>query len=218
MHPFNFSASKSCCCEERTSSRRLPRRRISGLLPKSKTRSYAIVLLLFLAFGVVYRVLPSLSRPTEPVRGRPGCWTEDLNKMAAAYPCSDTSSSAPKHSAQVRLCGPKQLVIRCSLLLNPRRDATSKSSCVRVHAERKCKQVALMFLVRDQIPTEPIWTAFIAAAAELSLRHPVPPTAPADPEFLPSSREATGESPKCRGRYLPPVREVEPAGAFPSCP
>lgn len=31
-------------------------------------------------------------------------------------------------------------------------------------------QVALMFLVRDKLPLEPVWTAFIAAAAELSLR------------------------------------------------
>lgn len=31
-------------------------------------------------------------------------------------------------------------------------------------------QVALMFMIRDTMPLEPVWTAFIAAAAELSLR------------------------------------------------
>ena len=46
-------------------------------------------------------------------------------------------------------------------------------------------QVALLFLVLDQIPTEPVWTAFIASAAELSLRARVPPTQPSLPRLLP---------------------------------
>jgi hypothetical protein len=47
-------------------------------------------------------------------------------------------------------------------------------------------QVALLFLVRDDIPTEPIWAAFIAAAAELTLRVQVPPTRPAAPHLFPA--------------------------------
>jgi hypothetical protein len=45
--------------------------------------------------------------------------------------------------------------------------------------------VALLFLVKDVIPTEPIWTAFIAAAAELRLRTVPPPTPHAPPDWLP---------------------------------
>jgi hypothetical protein len=45
--------------------------------------------------------------------------------------------------------------------------------------------VALLFLVKDAIPTEPIWTAFISAAAELTLRRSVKPSRPAPPELLP---------------------------------
>ena len=70
--------------------------------------------------------------------------------------------------------------------------------------------MALLFLVRNKIPTEPIWAAFIAAAAELTLKLTVPPTAPADPHLFPSSREATGAPPMCRGHYLAPPREKEP--------
>ena len=53
-------------------------------------------------------------------------------------------------------------------------------------------QVALMFLVKDQIPTEPLWTAFIASAAELTLRKAVPPTRPLPPDLFPK---------------IPPIRE-----------
>jgi hypothetical protein len=42
-----------------------------------------------------------------------------------------------------------------------------------------------MFLVKDQIQTEPIWTAFIASAAELALRKSVPPTRPQPPDLFP---------------------------------
>lgn len=42
-----------------------------------------------------------------------------------------------------------------------------------------------MFLVKSVIPTEPIWTAFIASAAELKLRRAVPHTRPAPPSLLP---------------------------------
>lgn len=45
-------------------------------------------------------------------------------------------------------------------------------------------QVALMFLVVDKIPVEPIWTAFIAAAGELTLRSRVPPTQPSPPSLI----------------------------------
>lgn len=47
----------------------------------------------------------------------------------------------------------------------------------------KALQVALLFLAKDVIPTEPIWTAFIAAAAELRLRT-VPPLSPHTPSDL----------------------------------
>ena len=46
-------------------------------------------------------------------------------------------------------------------------------------------QVALLFLVKDQIHTEPLWTAFIASAAELTLRKNVPPTRPNPPDLFP---------------------------------
>jgi hypothetical protein len=45
-------------------------------------------------------------------------------------------------------------------------------------------QVAFMFLVNDKIHTEPIWSAFFAAAAELALRRHVPPTRPGPPELF----------------------------------
>lgn len=45
-------------------------------------------------------------------------------------------------------------------------------------------QVALMFLVVDKIPVEPIWTAFIAAAGELTLQRRVPPTQPSPPGLI----------------------------------
>eukprot|EP00892_Ulva_mutabilis_P004537 jgi/Ulvmu1/2455/UM136_0007.1 len=46
-------------------------------------------------------------------------------------------------------------------------------------------KVAIMFLVKSVIPTESIWTAFIASAAELKLRRPVPHTRPHPPTLLP---------------------------------
>ena len=49
-----------------------------------------------------------------------------------------------------------------------------------------------MFLVKNQIPTEPIWAAFMASAAELTLRKGIPPTAPKPVELLPED-EPTGE-------------------------
>lgn len=72
-------------------------------------------------------------------------------------------------------------------------------------------QVALLFLVRHHIPTEPIWTAFMASAAELTLKQHVAPTAPAPPPLLPSSREYTGPTPTC-DTYIPPQRSPEPLG------
>jgi hypothetical protein len=51
---------------------------------------------------------------------------------------------------------------------------------------RTCVQVALLFLVKGPIPTEPVWTAFIASAAELQLRKEVPPTRPAFPKLFPA--------------------------------
>ena len=45
-------------------------------------------------------------------------------------------------------------------------------------------QVALLFLVQDRIPTEPIWAAFIASAAELQLKTRVPPTRPKQPDYF----------------------------------
>jgi hypothetical protein len=46
-------------------------------------------------------------------------------------------------------------------------------------------QVALLFLVKNSIPTEPIWTAFIASAAELTLRRGIAPTNPRPGTLLP---------------------------------
>ena len=45
--------------------------------------------------------------------------------------------------------------------------------------------MALLFLVKDQIHTEPLWAAFIASAAELTLRKNVPPTRPNPPDLFP---------------------------------
>lgn len=42
-----------------------------------------------------------------------------------------------------------------------------------------------MFLIKSVIPTESIWTAFIASAAEMKLRRPVPHTRPGPPDVLP---------------------------------
>jgi hypothetical protein len=76
-------------------------------------------------------------------------------------------------------------------------------------------QVALLFLVKVRIPTEPIWTAFIASAAELSLVDRVPPPAPRPPTLLPSTRQISGESPQCQGRYAVPTRVREKGSAHP---
>lgn len=45
--------------------------------------------------------------------------------------------------------------------------------------------MALLFLAQDQIPTEPIWTAFLAAAAEVRRKQRVPPTQPDPATMLP---------------------------------
>ena len=58
---------------------------------------------------------------------------------------------------------------------------------------RQRVQVALLFLTKDDIPTEPIWTAFITAAAELTLRVRVPPPAPPPVQLLPAIPEHTDE-------------------------
>ena len=52
-------------------------------------------------------------------------------------------------------------------------------------------KVALLFLARDNIHTEGIWTAFFASAAELSLKHSVPPTAPLHHPILPTKYAAS---------------------------
>lgn len=54
-----------------------------------------------------------------------------------------------------------------------------------VAASASSVQVAIMFLVKSVIPTESIWTAFIASAAEMTLRQPVPHTRPPPPTLLP---------------------------------
>lgn len=68
-------------------------------------------------------------------------------------------------------------------------------------------QVALLFLARDAIPTEPLWAAFIASAAELSPLVRAPPTRPRPPAPLPpiSQEDFT---PDCRGGM--PARPREP--------
>ena len=42
-----------------------------------------------------------------------------------------------------------------------------------------------MFLVGETIPTEPIWAAFMASAAELELQKRIPPTRPGPPNLFP---------------------------------
>lgn len=69
-----------------------------------------------------------------------------------------------------------------------RADVCCSSRCRRPpghQPRRRTEQVALLFLVRDKIQTEPIWAAFIASAAELSPQFWVPPTAPSRPATLP---------------------------------
>lgn len=46
------------------------------------------------------------------------------------------------------------------------------------------QQVALLFLVTEEIHTEPIWAAFLASAGELSLRQRVAPTQPSAPDVF----------------------------------
>jgi hypothetical protein len=53
--------------------------------------------------------------------------------------------------------------------------------------------VALLFLVDADIATEPVWAAFIAAAAELALRRGVSPTRPAPPRLFPDIPQHTSE-------------------------
>ena len=61
-------------------------------------------------------------------------------------------------------------------------------------------QVALLFLSKGPIQTEPIWTAFIASAAELELRKAVPPARPAQPELFPEVPRSQEEvDAKCWG-------------------
>lgn len=57
-------------------------------------------------------------------------------------------------------------------------------------------QVALLFLARDAIPTEPVWTAFMAAAAGASLKHSVPARPHVPVPALPSTRYRTFDYPK----------------------
>lgn len=45
-------------------------------------------------------------------------------------------------------------------------------------------QIALLFLAHDGIPTEPIWAAFLTAAAEVRLRRAVLPPRPAAPRVI----------------------------------
>ena len=52
-----------------------------------------------------------------------------------------------------------------------------------------------MFLIKSVIPTESIWTAFIASAAELQLRSSVPHTRPEPPDLLPEIKHPdTGQN------------------------
>ena len=72
-------------------------------------------------------------------------------------------------------------------------------------------QVALLFLARDEIHTEAIWTAFFATAAELTLKRNVPPTAPLKAPILPPTAvgnactptDSTVDSPNSQGTLLP---------------
>lgn len=90
-------------------------------------------------------------------------------------------------------------------------------------------QVALTFLVQYEVPSEPVWAAFIAAAAELTLRAAVPPTQPSPPGLLPKI-PALGSNTTCepswdgggmfsRHAYSGPLRthtpRPPPSGAVP---
>lgn len=187
---------------------------VTGLIAKSKFQAYATVLFIVAAFASFASLLSALNKAPN-FKGAP-CWVTDLASMAGSPPCADNHIVQSQYNAQVRVSTPNcKHTVLCILPHNswhrpPMVDISSAAS-----SRRTCwmfLQVALLFLVRNQIPTEPIWSAFIAAAAELSLKHPVPAPAPTDPPFLPSSREATGNSPTCRGHYLAPTRQVEPAG------
>lgn len=83
-------------------------------------------------------------------------------------------------------------------------------------------QVALLFLAKGPIQTEPIWTAFIASAAELELRKAVPPARPAQPDMFPEVPRSQEEvDAKCwahGGMAVPLVVPPRPqyAGAQPA--
>ena len=77
-------------------------------------------------------------------------------------------------------------------------------------------KVALLFMTNNRIPTEPVWTAFIASAAELTLRKRVPPTQPSLPHLLPpidSSSEELGTTCWDHGGDLIPFG-VQPRESF----
>lgn len=79
-----------------------------------------------------------------------------------------------------------------------------------------------MFLVKDKIPTEPIWAAFMASAAELTLRKGIPPTAPKSIELLPADEPTNEElATKCWGHGgmfapfgVPPREKFEGFGSI----
>lgn len=64
-----------------------------------------------------------------------------------------------------------------------------------------------MFMTPSNIPTEPIWTAFIASAAELTLRKRIPPTQPTPkkllPKIMPDKKELESTCWKHEGKLMP---------------
>jgi hypothetical protein len=76
-------------------------------------------------------------------------------------------------------------------------------------------QVALLFLVKDDIPTEPVWTAFFASAAELTLKLEVPSTRPSPPEVFPPVTSKPIDNSTCwRGLIEGQYKHQEYEGTF----
>ena len=120
-------------------------------------------------------------------------------------------SVAEAQAISVKLCN------TAATLSAPRRSIFN----VRPPKHEILMQVALMFLVKDKIPTEPIWSAFMVSAAELRLRRAIPPSRPAPPALFPDLPPNDGElASKCwrhGGMVVPLVVPPRPKFKGASC-
>jgi hypothetical protein len=151
--------------------------------------------------------LPAPRAKREPATRPPGvedCSGRDLVRIAGMPPCQDEAPAPGEENltakvrrmaaVQLRMwslrlvsnnsCGPRT-AWRAALHMSCAARALCKCSGVGHAASTAHPQVALMFLVNGAIPTEAIWTAFIASAAELTLRRSVPPARPGPPALFP---------------------------------